>query len=495
VSVITRAGLRELGARKVGGWWSGTVDLPPTTTDADAMRVVLSSDLARLERPPSDLSMASLWVGRHNQSRSIRSDSFRNLSTLLFTPGGGDPSFTFWGYGNVGPVDLTGTDPTADAETLRGAISGLPGLESVTVSAAGPSFRIEMPSEEYNAQVDHGTLTNGFGRLEATSAWRTALTVGTAWELSERLPFDDDGTNSGWNYLVNRALAYTPSIAQLPYTTVETDPALARVIRINEPWLRYKNQIHAIWRPFRRILRATFSPPVAGSYDLTLQMGTASPLVVSGLAHDASNETIASALASDAGRAGLPTGAGCTGAATRTIMLTDVYYNDATIAASAGTLSSQSLSRPRTAHRYDYFAFVPNRNVRQIELGGHLQAGESILIEASCTADLWTCPQVDYQTLGTDLVDAGGAGPRYDLDQADCDEELASEILASLACLELAKRDPDQKKHWLDRPSVHANVAADLKMDADRPTEANARSGHRGDVRGFWKVRGGGIRG
>lgn len=493
MSVITRAALRELGARKVGGWWSGTVDLPPSVTEADAMRVVLSARLARLERPPSDLSMAALWVGRYNQSRPVRSDSFRNLATLLFTPGVTNPTFTFWGYGTVGPVALVGNDPIADAETLRGAISATPGLESVTVSSAGSGFRIEMPTEEYNAEVSAGTLTNGFGRIEAASAWSSALPVGTAWELSERLPFEDDGTNSGWNYLVNRALSYTPAIAQIPYTTTETDPMLTRVITLTQPWLRTRNQIHAIWRPFRRILTATFTPPGSGSYDLTLEMGLASPLVVAGLAYDASNETIAGALASALGEANLPTGAGCTGSSTKTIRLTDVYYNDATIAASAGTIGSQELVQADPRHRYDYFTFVPNRNVRTLELGAHLQPGQSILIEASCSADLWTCPQADEQTLGTTWSTPATPGLVYDLDRADCDEELASEILASLACLELAKRDSDQKKHWMDRAAIFADTAAALKLDVDRPTEANARRPQRPE--GFWKVRGGGIRG
>ncbi len=479
----TRARFRELIGREIGGWWDGTVDLAPSVTELDAQRVILSNKLSRLERPPNDMSMAHAWVGRYGESRQILLGSFRNLPTLLLTPPASGPlTMTVWGLGEVGPITLTGSI-SAKATQLQDAITDLPGLESVTVSASGTDLRIEMPSEEYTAEVDAGTIKNGFGRVEASSAWRSALAVGTPWEICYRLPIEDDGSQSGLNYIVNQALGFVTTIAQVPYTLNHNE----QIIEIEEPWLRTEDQIHAIWYPYRRMLTALFVPPVSGTYDLTLEMGLDDDLVIADLPSTASNTTISEAIAAALGTAGLDRACEVTGTSTRTIKLADVYYASATISASAGTISSQTLVQLDPRLRYDGYKFVPNRHRRQLELDCTFRPGASMEIEMSCRAVDWTCPQVDWQTTGTTWSTSEN-GLVDDLDQADADEETVKLLGSWLACKELAKGDPDTAKTWNARAETYAEGGADLLLKAVKPTQANSRASR---TYGFRKGRSG----
>jgi hypothetical protein len=490
----TRARFRELISREVGGYKAGTVDLAPSSDDADAQRSIYSSSLTHAERPTSILSYQHAWIGRFNEGRQVQSSSFTSLAVMKLTPPDSGPlTLTFWGYGTVGPLTLTGT-ASEQATQLQTAIQDVAGLETVEVSATGSDFRIgPLPSSEINAETDAGTLTNGFGQILVARPFRSALTVDTAWELSSWLPIADDGNESGLNYLVNKALSFITTIAQVPYHFTDEDRRTDRdrVVILNEAWLSRADQIIGIWRPFRRIFEVSYVPPGSGTFDLAFDLGLSEDVAVSGLAYDASNETIADAISLCLQLAGRRGGVACEGTATKTIRLTDVYYAEPAMTASAGTVGSATTTQVEERLRFDDFKRVLSGHKKQLELQRRFEPGESFEIEMVRPAGSWGVPQTDYQTLGTTWQSMPN-GLLYDLDQADADEATVMNVGAWLACLEIAKLDDDKKRDWLDRAKVYADIAADMLTYGPSATDTNSRMEFSGN---FYKTATGELRG
>lgn len=478
----TQQRYRSLVAQRIGGYQSLTVSLAPDVTSSEAQRLILSTDLYDTDRPASSFGDAWAWVGRYGDGRRIKRSSYRSTSySYLISPttGASDEAFTlsFYGYGTTGSINLTGiVSASTRASTIETAITSISGLASATVSAISTTeFKITLPQSTITVEIsnDNGSVTCGIGSIEATRPFRSALPIDSQVELHTKVPVHNADGLVGLNALINQALARLSFIDRLQFTADDTDTL---VFDVDEDWLTTRPQIIQAYLPVSRSYAVTYTPPVSGSFTLTLDLGKASNAQVT-QTYTVSASALQTAIQAAQSTIGHQANATVTSAlGVFTITVPETLFAAPSLTASTGTVGTATIARNDTQYRFDGWRFIFDGEKRSIELNAAFGSGETWELEVYRPCHTWVCPQTDYLTEGT-LWQSSSVGLTNDLDQAFGDEDAVVAITHYLVCRQMATQGPSSEvKYWQAEAARAAQIAAQLKLfDIQRNTERAPR--------------------
>lgn len=470
-------------ARKLGGFKVGTVTLDPDPSDILAQRQVLSALLYDADKGSKGYSDQFCWVGRHRDQRRFRASGYRSLAYSVFVPPvSGTYTLTLYGYGTTAPIAFNADGPTIQA-AITTIAGGGGGLDTVTVSGDGNPYVLSLP-DIIDTEISSGTMlaTGGIGALEVQRSFTHALVTGDEYEIHSKLPVDDDDNIQGLNTIINMALRRMWFIDKFPITPVLNSRGYKTFYGLSgEQWLTQKRQIISLYGPVLWELVSTFTPPVSGSYSLTLTVA-GSTAITSSLPYDADAETIRAALAA---ASGLPITVAGTGP--YTITLPETYYAVPALAASAGTVANvrTRLDEPTRYPSSWSFEYDGEEPYIRNYVG---QVGQSFYVEAYRPAHSWVCPQASYGVLG-DTWTSSEEGLTGDYDQAVPSVEAVAAVAYAIACRQLCTVGPGHESgHW-EREAQRAERASAATKLYDLPFNDKPSGGGYGVVnadKGFW---------
>lgn len=469
--------VRELVGNKLGGYSRSLVSITPDVTDALAQRQILCAELYDADRSSKGYAGQFAWNGQYRDQRRVRENGYRTVAYLVYQPPtSGSYTITFYGYGITGSLAWN-----ADSDTVELAIQGITGLGGATVTTTDNDVLLVALPSVIDAELSAGTMIaqGGVGALEVNRGFTKALTVGDEIELCSKLPFRDADNVQGLNTLINMALRDMWYIADIPITPVRNSRGTPTFLNLTEyDWLTHESQIIAIFNPSLWEASSVFTPPVSGSYTISIDMG-ATVYTTGSLLYTDSASTILAAL--QAALSGVTWTVTDTGA-TFTIVLSNTRYAQPTISVSAGSVTN-SIYRLETPTIYRGGPkFQYNGNVPYIDNLFGVE-GESFMIKAYIPAYAYICSQASYGTNGT-LWTASTTGLYDDYDMAMPPPDDIASFAYALAADQMAKIDQTDAFWQREAKKAHG-IAAGLKT-YDFPYDTKPQGNRYGSTAGGW---------
>lgn len=484
--------------RRLGGYQTITVSIDPDVTDAAAQRKVISTDLYSIDKTSPHLGQANLWCGRYNEGNKVRTNSYAALAKAVLTPPTtSNYTLKIYGYGQTD----TGSPltPASNAAAIQTAIRNVSAsLSSVTVTGSSSPYTIaNLPSASVTIELVRvtasdttGSVTQGLSYFDAIRPWSVGLPAGTEVELLAKYPAHDDAGLVGMNALINQALERLWFIDLLHFTSTDADSEQVVYSLASYPWLKTRAQILRVYAPCQWEYAATYTVP-GSSHTLSIDVGHGSSYTTDSLAGSATADAIQTALRTLFSENDVQGTVTVTANGTsRTVTVTDTRYADMDLTVSTGAAVTDVRTRTEALRFTDGYRLKYLGEALEIEWDLPRQRGETWYVEVYRPASTWTCPQTDYQTLGTTWASADD-GLENDLDQCVPDLHEVVSVVHYLACRQLSLYGPSQEsKFWRDESRRAAAVAAYLKsLDLPKNDEPGFREDGLSSMRG-WEAKG-----
>lgn len=473
--------LLNIGDR-LGGIERGTVSMDPDSSEQASQRRVISASLFDLDKQATAHQYKHLYVPRYDNQRTISKNGFGRLSKAKFTaPSSGSYTLTVWGFGTTS--SLTGGALGSNAAAIQSALTGISGLEAVTVTGTYPDFLIDLVDDEYAIEASAGSIESGFGYTEVTRPFTKALRAGDEYLMLSMLPFYNQDNFTGVIPAINMALASLYFTDRIPFT-VEFEGQQTWSLE-DHPWLQTQDQVTSLFAPTQWELVVPFTPPGSSTYTLTVTTHEAVGTTAA-IAYDASASTVQAALRAVAGLES----AEVTGTSPLTITISDFWYYNPVLTASAGTVGTPEIRRQYPVRR----STAPYRVVlegpkRYLDLDYSYALGHTIFLQVERPGNTKVCRQTDYETEGTTWTEGDNLKLEGYMDQSPLGVEEVGVVAYWRACQSMAKYGPGADRSFWAALSIDAGqAAAGIKL-RDLPTDPNPKASASGAGQGTWGTK------
>lgn len=483
--MATRSQILAEVLRRLGSYRQITVSLDADVSDGAAQRKIVSSDLYDIDKTSPSLNDVNTWVGRYNEGRRIRRQTFAPINKIVLTQPNAAYTLKVYGYGTSSSISTPATATESDIQT---AITGIQaGLSAVTVSGStGGPFTITMPSASTNIEIitagTGGSISMGMASVEVVRPFSNGLPAGTPVILSTKIPIEDDNGLVGVNTLINQALQRLWFINLLHFTSRDANSdQITYEVGSLYPWLKSRTQIIRAYAPVEWEYTGAYSTPVT-TYQLWIDFGTspvANPYATDNLASTASASDIQSAIQAVMSANSIQGTVSISGSGpTRTITISNTLYADLSIALSTGGTVTETHEQTGIRRWIDGWRLRYNGEKLEIEWDTPFEIGQTWFLEVYQDGSTWIAPQTDWQTLGT-TWGSSTTGLVNDLDQTPIDTLEAAAVTHYLACRQLVQQGPAlETRFWRTEATRAAAIAAWVKS-LDLPS--SREPGHKDD--------------
>lgn len=477
--MATRSQILAETLRRLGSYREVTVSLDADVSDLTAQRKIVSSDLYDIDRTAPSMNDVYCWVGRYNDGRKIRRQSFAPINKTVLTQPNANYTLKIYGYGTTGTINHA-TATSSDIQTAIRAVST--GLSAATVGGTGP-FTITLPSSTTTIELvtagTGGSISQGMASVEVNRPFSNGLPVGTQVVLSTKVPIEDDNGVVGVNSLINQALERLWFIDLLHFTSSNTNSdQLSYEISSLYPWIKTRSQIIRAYSPVEWTYTGAYTVPVT-SHTLSIDLGLGAVATTGTLAGSATATVIQTALATLLSTNSVQgTVTVDSNSTTRTITITNTLFAD--IAVTVSTAASVTETHTQTGDRrwIDGWRLRFNGEQLEIEWDQSFNRGQTWYLEVYRPGHTWICPQIDYQTEGTTYQSAE-SGFTNDLDQTPIDTLEVAAVTHYLACRQLAQQGPSQETRFWRTEAGRAAAIAAWSKSLDLPS--SREPGHKDD--------------